>query len=138
MTQTFRLKPSASLAALLVCVHLVAIVAMIPLALPLWSRLMLISLLAIDLACSLRRDVLLLGPSSCTGLSLGREMAGMLDANGKLLPCRVLQDSLVTPFLTVVNVLPQGAHFSRSAIILPDSLDAESFRQLRVRLRWGL
>jgi toxin CptA len=48
-----------------------------------------------------------------------------------------LRDSLVTPYLTVLNVLPQGARFSRSVVILPDSLDAESFRQLRVWLKWG-
>jgi len=46
-------------------------------------------------------------------------------------------DSLVTPFITVLNVLPQGARLARSVVILPDSLDAESFRQLRVWLKWG-
>ncbi|MBI3902775.1 MAG: hypothetical protein HY306_07520 [Nitrosomonadales bacterium] len=37
----------------------------------------------------------------------------------------------------MLNVLPQGARFARSMIILPDSLDVESFRQLRVWLKWG-
>lgn len=57
--------------------------------------------------------------------------------NGKQVTGKVMPDSLVTPLLTVLNVLPQDTHWTRSVVILPDSMDAESFRLLRVCLKWG-
>ncbi len=137
MMQTFKFTPSRYLAALLVTGHLVAIMALIPLALPLWSRLILALALAVNLACLLRRDVLLQAPASCIALSVGNGRVEILTRNGEQLSCRLLRSSLVTPFITVINVLPQGARLARSAVLLPDGLDAESFRQLRVWLKWG-
>jgi len=54
----------------------------------------------------------------------------------------VTSDSVVTPYLTVVRFYQKNAAilsrvFSFKMIILPDSLDAESYRLLRVWLRWG-
>ena len=70
-------------------------------------------------------------------LTLEGDLAILTLRNGEQLTGQILRDSLVTPYLTVLNVLPQGARFLRSVIILPDSLDAESFRQLRAQLKWG-
>jgi hypothetical protein len=52
-------------------------------------------------------------------------------------PGVVLPGSFVAPWLTIVRWVPPGARFSRSLVILPDMLDAESFRRLRMVLRWG-
>lgn len=49
----------------------------------------------------------------------------------------VLPGSTVTPWLTVLNVRTADRKRMRSIVILPDSLDAASFRRLRVWLRWG-
>jgi len=57
--------------------------------------------------------------------------------NGDQLTGKILRDSLVTPFLTVLNILPRNTRLAHSLVILPDSLDAASFRQLRVWLKWG-
>lgn len=47
---------------------------------------------------------------------------------------RLAQDSVVLPWLTVlVFKLEDGRR--RSAVLLPDNVDVEGFRQLRVRLR---
>jgi toxin CptA len=51
--------------------------------------------------------------------------------------CIISGDSFVTPYLTVLNLKPEGARFAHALVILPDSLEAESFRRLRVRLKWG-
>jgi toxin CptA len=55
----------------------------------------------------------------------------------------VTDDSVVTPSLTVMvyhqkNATLMSRVFCARLIILPDALDAESYRQLRVWLRWGL
>jgi toxin CptA len=53
-----------------------------------------------------------------------------------------LGSSFVAPYLTVLELKPLGAgglwqrFRTRSVVILPDGIDAEEFRQLRVLLRW--
>ena len=42
----------------------------------------------------------------------------------------------VAPWLTIVRWRPDGARFDRTLIVLPDMLEAEAFRRLRVLLRW--
>ncbi len=77
-------------------------------------------------------------PSSCIGLAQeddGRIL--LLRRDGGRLPCRILRDSVVTPSLTVLNVLPEGAHLARGLVILPDRMDKEPFRRLRVWLKQG-
>ncbi len=51
---------------------------------------------------------------------------------------KLLRSSLVMPQMVILNIaLPK--HFWRINIVLmPDSMDAESFRQLRVALKWGV
>ncbi len=137
MIQSVNFKTSRYVASLLIAVHLVAILALLPLALPIWCKTALILLLALNFAYLWRRDILLNLPSSCTGLSLDKKGVEFITRNGERLPCKVLQDSVVTPDITVINVLPLGARFARTVVILPDGLDAESFRQLRVWLKWG-
>jgi len=48
---------------------------------------------------------------------------------------RVEDSSFVSPWLTLINLVGDGGK-RRSLVILPDSLDREEFRRLRVRLRW--
>lgn len=54
----------------------------------------------------------------------------------------ICDDSVVTPYLTVIHFRKNNTGFLRQLftqhqIILPDRVDAESYRQLRVWLRWG-
>jgi hypothetical protein len=44
--------------------------------------------------------------------------------------------SFVAPWLTIVRWRPAAARFDRTVLILPGMLDAETFRRLRVLLRW--
>lgn len=95
-------------------------------------------LLLLSLFYFLRRDAWLALPSSCIGLA--QEDDGnivLLRRDASRVPCRILRDSVVTPFLTVLNVLPEGAWLARGVVILPDRMETESFRRLRVWLRQG-
>lgn len=48
----------------------------------------------------------------------------------------VRDGSFVAPFLTIIRWRPDGARFDRTILVLPDMLAADSFRALRVLLRW--
>lgn len=137
MQRQFKLQPSRYFAAMLITAHGITLVALLPLALPIWAKAALTSLMLLSLIHHLRRDAWLSAPSAGVALLLEGDRVVLTTRGGEQLAGQMLRDSLVTPFITVLNVLPQGTHFARSVVILPDSLDAESFRQLRVRLKWG-
>jgi len=137
MRRQFKLQLSRYLAAMLIAAHGVTFAALFPLALPIWAKAALASLMLLSLAYHLWRDAWLSAPSASVALMLEGDRVVLATRGGEQLAGRMLRDSLATPFLTVLNVLPQGARLARSVVILPDSLDAESFRQLRVWLKWG-
>jgi len=86
---------------------------------------------------------LLLLPWSCVGLRVGSSnQLQLVRRDGNVLLVDVCRDSVVTPCLTVINCKVQDAKFlvrlfSLHLLIMPDMLDAECYRQLRVWLRWG-
>lgn len=49
---------------------------------------------------------------------------------------RIVDGSFVAPWLTIIQWRPEGARFTRTIVVAPDAIDAESFRSLRVILRW--
>lgn len=137
MRQTFELRPSRALAAILAVAHGIALAALIPLTLPAWAKLALGLLTLFSLLHHLRHDAWLATASSGRSLTLEDEEAVLTKLGGETLAGRVSRDSVVTPCFAVLNLVPHGTRLACRVIILPDSLDAESFRQLRVRLRWG-
>ena len=137
MQQQFSLRPSRYLALLLIIAHGGAFAFLFPPVLPAWAKAALSCVIAFSLAYHLWRDALLASKSAVRTLRLDSERMVMTTQGGDSIACTVLRDSLVTPLLTVLNVLPDGARLARSVVIFPDSLDAESFRQLRVWLKWG-
>ena len=137
MQRQFNLQPSVYFTIVLVAAHGTALAVLAPLALPIWTRTLLALLVIISLLYHVWRDAWLLALSSSKTLLLDGDLLLLVARNGDQVTAQVLADSLITPFITILNVLPQGAYLARSIIILPDSLDTESFRQLRVWLRWG-
>ena len=137
MHQQFNLQPSYYLAAMLIAAHGITIAILFPLFFPIWAKTALIFLVLFSMGYHLRREAWLSAPSATVALLIEDDLAVLTKRNGDQLTGNILRDSLVTPFLTVLNVLPQGARISQSIVILPDSMNAESFRQLRVWLKWG-
>ncbi|HSH53691.1 MAG TPA: protein YgfX [Methylotenera sp.] len=86
---------------------------------------------------------LLLLPSSYLVLDVDiKNQLKLTRKDGAHLQVSVLADSVVTPYLTILHFSCEGATFlgrlfGQHLIILPDALDVESYRQLRVWLRWG-
>jgi toxin CptA len=128
---------SVYLAIILIVAHGVALAALTPLDLPLWAKNSLAFFIVFSLGYHLRLDAWLTAPLANVALLLEGDQIVMTMRNEKTWSGHILSDSLVTPYLTILNVLPLGARFTSRIIILPDTLDAESFRQLRVWLKWS-
>lgn len=137
MQRKFNFQPSSTLAIILVVAHSAALLSLLALPLPSWAMAALFLILLFSLLHYLRHDAWLSAPSSGVNLVLEEEDVVLTTRSGDQFTGHLSHDSLITPLLTVLNVLPQGAYLARSIIILPDSLDKESFRQLRVWLKWG-
>jgi toxin CptA len=86
---------------------------------------------------------LLLLPWSCVALNVSSSnQVQLVYKSGKFLSVEVCRDSVVAPYLTVVNCKVQDSNifvrlFSPHLVIVSDMLNAEDYRQLRVWLRWG-
>jgi toxin CptA len=149
-----QLKPSIRLAVMLSLAHFFAAGLLWPLTLPVAVKVAGSALLALSLFFYLRHYALLRSPESVTGLELSDEMTCTLELRrGERITCTLLGSSFVTPYLTVLELRPQKLpeplqsrilpisqtlrRFSaRSIVIMPDGVDMEEFRQLRVLLRW--
>ena len=57
--------------------------------------------------------------------------------DGKLIAGHVRSASFVHPWFTSIVWRPDGARWSRTVPLVPDMLDVDDFRRLRVLLRYG-
>lgn len=137
MKLRFKFGASRYLTVLLVAAHGAFILVLPLLTLPLWAKLGLASVLLVSLGYYLRRDAWLSAPDSCIGLVLEHDAAILLLRDGSQLRGRIEPDSLVMPLLTVLRLRLSERRSTRSVTILPDGMERESFRQLRVWLKWG-
>ncbi len=138
-----QLKPSPRLAVMLTFAHVAAIGLLWPLALPDWGKVSASVMLAASLVFYLRRYALLRSSRSITRLEVTDDMAFTLETrSGARLDCALLGSSFVAPWLTVLELklVEPGSLWQRfasySITILPDGINAEEFRQLRVLLWW--
>lgn len=138
MQRHFKLRPSRSLAIFFSILCLSALVSLW--ALPLPSLVLLIlSLVVLGWGgyCLLFDAGLRMGVS-CVAFRLeDNEALVLVLRNGSHLMCRLSGDSLVTPYIVILNVVLSEQRAGRSVLILPDAMGSESFRRLRVALRWG-
>ena len=143
-----RLGPSMRLAAMLGFAHFSAIGLLWPLLLPGSVKWAGSAILVASLVFYLRRYALLRSPHSITGLELSDEVICTVETRcGERIVCTLLGSSFVAPYLTVLELQPLELDevadspeplrkFSFSVTVLPDGIDPEAFRQLRILLRW--
>lgn len=132
------LRPSRMLAVLLGAagVGACALVAILPV--PLWGKLVVGVVVMLCTFYHIARDALLRMPWSITALEVSsKDGLRCLPRAGDWTDIEVRGDSFVTPWLTVLNLRLSERRFARHVILLPDSVDAEAYRWLRVWLRWG-
>lgn len=86
----------------------------------------------------LLRDVWHRFPWSITALQLATDGSlRCMTRNGRWQHAYVQGNSCVTAWLTVLNVRLTGERWPRGIVLLPDSLEVDAYRRLRVWLRWG-
>jgi toxin CptA len=138
MQLNYKLRPSRSLALLffLLCVLSLASIWMLPLAVAV--RLALTLIVLYWTGYYLLLDANLSRERSCVAFRLQSqdEIVLVLRSGTHLSGC-VSADSLVTPFLVILNVALKEQRKTRSLLIMADTMGAESFRRLRVALKWG-
>lgn len=131
------LQPSYRLVLILSLVHFIAGGFLWPLALPLGAKILVVVLLIISLGYYLRKDALLSADDAVVAMQLEDDRGCILIMrSGQSITGRIAGSTFVAPYLTVINLRPAGKFFMRSVVILPDSMQMEEFRRLRVWLRW--
>lgn len=132
------LQPSRMLTVLLLSVSLAA--CLILLCMPVLSWLKALAILLISLATiwHVAKNALLLLSKSIIKLELTSEAEFFVtQRDGQKIKAEVLTTSFVAWYLVMLNLkLPDG-RLVRHVVLMPDMLDGEAFRQLRVWLRWG-
>lgn len=135
-SQRFTLHASLSLTIILILAHLVAMVSVALVSLPIWAlAAMLILLLGSMVYCILHYATLRL-KSACIALSFDQGSVDLQNRKGQTLTGMLLRGSVVTPFCVVLNIATQAQWSKQTVIVMADSMDTESFRQLRVILKW--
>ena len=121
-----------------------AICIVMPLAFSWQIKLLLNTMIIVSVIYTLLCHGLLLLPWSCVGLKVShKSQLQLVLKNGDVLEVIAQANSVVTPYLTVLNSRVKGAGlihhllFHQHLVIFPDSVDADDYRELRVWLRWA-
>lgn len=132
-----KLLPSRTLVFLLAMAHLLSLLVVWLLPLTQAAQIIASLLVAASSGFYLRRDGLLAAASSILQLRLDPECNCTYQTrNGTWQEARLLGSSMVSPWLSVLNLSPENSWLTRHLVILPDSADAETLRKMRVLLRW--
>ncbi|MDH5536325.1 MAG: hypothetical protein OEZ08_12260 [Betaproteobacteria bacterium] len=132
------LRPSRRLAWLLGLAHLAAAGAVWVLELPLWLAIPLVLSLAVHGVTQVARAALLRGVNSVMAVEAGRASGvPFRDRDGAWHEGSLLGSSYVSPVLTILNLRLAATRGLRHVVILPDAVDPDEFRRLRVWLRWS-
>lgn len=132
------LRPSRRLALAFAAAHLAAAGAVVATGLPLWLTLAIGSALLGHGTITVARAALLRGRRAVVAFEAGRaETLPFRTRDGVWHEGRLLGSSYVAPYLTVLNISETGKWRVFHVLIVPDAVDAEDFRRLRVWLRWG-
>lgn len=134
---SIQLQPSSRLAVLLSLAHCTAAGVFWPLALPVVTKLIITLLLAGSLYYYLRRYVWLISSRSIVALHLtGRNGCRMKTRADEYIDTVIDTSTFVAPYMTVLCLRKERTKHYYTVVILPDSIDTDSFRRLRVWLRW--
>lgn len=93
-------------------------------------------ILIVSLYFYLKHDALLSFAYSAVSLRFSDSVCTLKMVNGQTVACTILGSTFVSSYLTVLILHSKQWRFTRSVVILPDAIDPEEFRRLRVMLRW--
>jgi hypothetical protein len=128
------IRPSLPIAAVLLTMHVLSGVAALVLPLPWWLRAALVAPIVASVVHTVRNHALLRDNRAVVSLCWGVDDAWTLTTRaGDAIDATLLPGSYLHPLLAVLNF--RAADRRRmSVVIIPARVDAERFRQLRIRL----
>ncbi len=130
------LKPSRTLFWLLTFSHLGAAGLLWTTNLPVWATACLGVSVLVSYLWLVARHALLCHPAAAVCLLWPSGIQWQVRSrNGEEASALLSPESFVRPWLTVLLLRPETGGGARNVVLLPDMLDAEAFRRLRVRLR---
>ncbi len=132
-----RLNPSGYLTLLFSAAHAIAVGLVLALPLPIGLKLVTTLVICTSFVFYLKRNARLAAPNSIIALEIEEDCTCAIETrSGKRLDCILLPTSYVSASLTILNLKADGEMLARHVVILPDSINPEDFRKLRVLLRW--
>ena len=84
------------------------------------------------------RDARLTLEDSIVAISLGDDRIILFNRDGDEQVGKLLRSSLIMPQIVILNITLPNHFWKKNVVLMPDSMDAESFRQLRVVMKWGV
>jgi toxin CptA len=133
------LRPALKLAYLLALVTLAACVVLLLLPLHFLLKAGLALLILLVAVYLIARNVLLILPYSWASLVLNaQDEIVITQQDGKFFVCRILPDSVVFSYCTILRLKLSTSWFARNLVLVPESADAETLRRWRIWLRWGM
>ena len=143
----FKIVPSRLLVSIVSVMHLGAIALLIPASLPFWTIIVSCLTITIGLLISWSRAGWITGRFSFSAIwpkfseAVWDELDQwqLYDEHQQVHPAILLPSTYVTARLVVINLRMENKTWycrHRAIVLLSDNIDGESFRRLRIRLRW--
>ena len=132
-----RLNPSRWLTALVITMHVVAMIIVVALSvtIPVWLVIGLVAIIALSLYRTLNKDVLLRSRRAIVRVIVSPDDDWILmTREGKNYKATLLPGSYVHPYLMILNFSLVQERRKLSVVLLKDSLDPTTARHLRARL----
>jgi toxin CptA len=128
---------SGLLAVILLLAHACAVSLVLMIELPQWLKVAAATALILQCAFLVHRRALLLDAQAVLALEVASDhRMNIQTRSGGWQACDVLGSTYVTPYLTIMNLQLAGERMAKHVVLLPDSLDRDDFRKLRVWLKW--
>jgi toxin CptA len=132
-----QLEPSRYLCAVFVSVHTAAALIVASLTFALLAKFALLAAIATSLVHALWRHAWLSSAGAITTVEFAEHELVVRRRDGECSRARLLGTTYVSPQLTVLNLRVAGCLLAQHMILVPDNVDPQTFRQVRVWLRWG-
>ncbi len=117
--------------------HLLATGALLLIPIPIFASYFLVTVLILSAIYYWLQYAQLALAGSWLGLRLEDDCIILIKRNGDEFIGKLLESSFISPHLVILQVALPGSRFKQNVVLLPDSMDPESFRKLRVAVRWG-
>lgn len=132
------LKRSRTIAGALFVAHALAGATVVPVHLPLWAKAAMVLVLGLSLFHAIYRHALLGTTRAVLVIEVKDQRTGAIEGrDGQWRDAQILGSTYVTPRLTVLNLRVSGERLARHVLVVPDNIEPEDFRKLRVLLRWS-